>query len=306
VFRIRSRLRARALAFHIFAVLSSLLSACSSDEPAAPRPNDVDECPAGQWAPDSDGVRAWRHDCEPYVSDHFTVYSDGSSNEAKAVLAGLAEQVFSELVGEFEIASDAELGFTPGYTYYIYAQRNISPAVAEGYRHGFLIAAIDSPERPNQRYPRLYRYLIKHELMHVFQFTLTGCAKNSEYPYWLDIWFSEGQAVVVGDYLPLPTLQEYRAWVSDPTHINPIRIHRRMDFPDPDRIDAYYRMFALSYAYLMDGTRGHGASISDVRDLFQYIKDGDSFSSAFERAFGVSPSYLEDSFYDIMEEYLGS
>jgi hypothetical protein len=213
--------------------------------------------------------------------------------------------VFSELASEFEIGSETELGFTPGYTYYIYAQRHISPATAEGYRNGFLIIAVDAPERPVERRPDFYRYLVKHELTHVFQFSLTDCPKNSACPYWLDVWFREGQAIVTGDYLPTPTLQEFRAWASDTTHINPIRIRRWVDFPDPDRGGAYYPMFALTYAYLTDGARGHGASIADCRNLFHLMKEGEPFTRAFEMAFGISVSYLEENFYDIMENYLG-
>jgi hypothetical protein len=299
----RSLSTARASLF--LAALPLLVASCGPNDPTAPGSNGRDACPAGQWAVDTDGYRSYRHDCAPYVSEHFTVFSDGSSMEAKAELAGIAEDVFSELVGEFEIESEAELGFTAGYTYYIFAQRYISPATAEGYRNGFLIIAVDTPERPAERNPAFYRYLIKHEMTHVFQFSLTDCPRNSACPYWLDVWFREGQAIVTGDYLPLPTLAQYQTWISDPEHINPILISRWTDFPDPDRGGEYYPMFALTYAYLTDSTRGHGASVGDYRDLFQLMKDGEPFTSAFEMALGISLSYLEEHYYDIMEAYLG-
>ncbi len=300
----RSKRLTRVPVLALLAVLPLLSTSCDSEGPAAPGPGS-DDCPPGQWEADSYGYRAWRHDCEPYVSDHFTVYSDGSSTAAKDTLARLAEGVFSELAAEFQIASEAELGFTPGYTYYIYAEKSITPTVAEGYRHGFLIAAVDSPERPTRRYPSWYRYLMRHELTHVFQFSLIDCPGNGDWPYWLDIWFSEGQAVVVGGAYTRPTLQEFRTWFSDPTHINPVRIQRRPDFPDIDRMGEYYQMFALTFAYLVDTTRGHGASVADLRNLFQYMKEGDTFHDAFQRALGISVSYLEENYMDIMEEYLG-
>ena len=78
-----------------------------------------------------------------------------------------------------------------------------------------------------------------------------------------------------------------------------------MNFPDPDRGGEYYPIFALTYSYLMDSVRGHGASIGDCRALFQLMKEGAAFTSAFETAFGISISYLEENFYDIMEDYLG-
>lgn len=289
----------RVLQFAAF--LSLLSAACTSDETTGP---ESVVCPAGQWAIDTGNHRAWPHDCEPYVADHFTIYSDGSSSAAKATLAGIAEGIFTQLSQEFEIESDAELGFMPGYTYYIYALKDITPLIAAGYRNGFIVAAVDSPPRPNERRPTFYRYLVKHEMTHVFQFTLTDCPSNSACPYWLDVWFREGQAVFMGDYFAIPTLEEWRTWMTDPTHINPILIRRWQDFPDPDRAGQYYPMFLLAYAYLMDGARGHGASIGDMRDLFRYMDEGDPFTIAFERALGISISYFEQNFYQIIEEYL--
>jgi hypothetical protein len=299
----RSKRLTRIPILALLAVLPFLVNSCDSEGSTGPEPGS-DDCPAGQWAIDSYGYRTWRHDCEPYVSEHFTVYSDGSSTAAKDTLAQLAEAVFSDLAAEFQIASEADLGFTPGYTYYIYAQKNMTPKVAEGYRHGFLIEGVDSPGRPT-RHPGVYRYLMRHELTHVFQFSLIDCPGNGEWPYWLDIWFCEGQAVVVGGAYTRPTLQQFRAWFSDPTHIVPVRIQRRPDFPDIDRMGEYYPMFALTYAYLVDTTQGHAAGMTDLRNLFQYMKEGDTFHDAFQRALGISVSYLEQNYMDIMEAYLG-
>jgi hypothetical protein len=289
------------LAVHVSALISLLCSACGSEQTIAP----VGSCPPGQWAPDTDNYRSWRHDCEPYAGVHFTVYSDGSGVEAKAALAELAEGVFSELSQEFQIESDADLAFTPGYTYYIFAYRHIS-APSEAYRNGFFVPALDrGPSGLYERDPVRYRRVVKHELVHVFQFTLTDCPKNSACPYWLDVWFREGQAVLVGGDFAIPTLQEYQEWVSDPTKINPLQIRRSNDFPDPNRGGAYYPLFGLAVAYLMDGARGHGATVRDCRNLFQYMSDGDPFDVAFEKAFGISIAYLRENFFEIMEEYLG-
>ncbi len=279
-----------------------LLPSCDSAPTTAPR-----ICAAGQWAVESEGIRPWQHDCEPYVSSHFTVYSDASSQDARATLASVAEDVLAELAHEFEIKSYAELGLTDGYRYYVYAQGDSLPGVAAGYRNGFLMPAVDRGPPPGiyHRHPTWYRRTVKHELMHVFQFTLTDCPKNSDCPYWLDVWFREGQAVFASQTHPIPTLQGYRAWVADPTHVNPLAIRRRQDFPDLERMGEYYSMFGLAVAYLMDGTRGHGATIGDCRDLFQYMKEGDPFELAFERASGVSVSYLRDNFFEIMEADLG-
>jgi hypothetical protein len=67
----------------------------------------------------------------------------------------------------------------------------------------------------------------------------------------------------------------------------------------------YYPMFALTYAYLVDATQGHGASMADLRNLLQHMKDGDTFHDAFQQALGISVSYLEENYIEIMQEYLG-
>jgi hypothetical protein len=289
------------LALLTLLVLST--SSCDSENPTSPGDT---SCPPGQWAPDTGNYRAYRHDCEPYTDGHFTIYSDGASQTSKATLASMVEGVFSGLTEEWGIGSDEELHFTPGYTYYIYAHRYTSPAVSEAYRNGFLTVAVDYGASPGayQRNPSGYLYVLKHELTHVFQFTLTNCPSNSACPTWLDVWFREGQAVVTGGGFQRPTLQGLNDWRVNPDHINPIRISRWNDFPNEDRGGEYYSFFALAYAWLVDAEEGHGATIQDIKDMFRYMAEGDSFHGAFERALGISVGYLEENFFSLMEAYL--
>jgi len=279
-----------------------VLHACSDDSTS---PGE-ESCPPGQWAPDTGNYRVYRHDCDPYTEGHFTIYSDAANQTSKTTLAGLAEGVFQELTGEWGIESDAELRFTPGYTYYIYAHRHTSPAPQEAYRNGFLTLAVDYGASPGayQRDPWGYLYVLKHELTHVFQFTLTNCPSNGACPTWLDVWFREGQAVVTGGGYQRPTLQALNTWWDHPDHINPIVISRWTDFPNEDRGGEYYPIFALAYAWLVDAEEGHGATIQDMKEMFLYMAEGDSFHDAFERALGISVAYLEENFFTLMEEYL--
>lgn len=282
-----------------------ILCACWHDSGSTTSPEN-ESCPPGQWAPDTGGYRAYRHDCEPYTEGHFTIYSDAASRTSKAALAGLAEEVFLGLTGEWGIESDEELRFTPGYTYYIYAHMHTVPAVQEAYRNGFLTVAVDYGPAPGayQRDPWGYLYVLKHELTHVFQFTLTDCPSNLACPTWLDVWFREGQAVVTGGGFERPTLQELNVWRAHVDHINPIRISRWTDFPNEDRGGEYYPIFALAYAWLVDADKGHGATIQDIKDMFLLMAEGDSFRGAFQRALGISVTYLEENFFSLMEEYL--
>lgn len=292
---------------NIFLAIASvifLLSSCTTSEEEL---NENYRCPAGQWSIDTSGYYAYRHDCSPFQSTHFTVYSDGSSLEAKQQLAGIAEEVFAQLVPEFLILSlEDELQFTEGYTYYIYAEKNID-TVAMGYRNGFYIAAIDSDRIPDVYYrdPLWYRYIVKHELTHVFQFTLTGCPSNDACPFWLGVWFREGQAIVMGgrgEEIRVSTLADLDEWIANPNRVNPISIHRSTDYPDEG--GGYYPMFALAYTYLVDSEFGHGATVSDMRYLFQLMKEGDTFEEAFETALDMSVTFFHDNFYTLMETYL--
>ena len=287
----------------LFALLVLPTLSCDAEDPTSP---EDDSCPAGQWAPDTGNYRVFRHDCDPFSDGHFTIYSDGATQSSKATLAGLAEETFVDLTEEWGIASDEELRFTPGYTYYIYAHRYTSPAVSEAYRNGFLTVAVDYGAAPGayQRNPSGYRYVLKHELTHVFQFTLTDCPSNAACPTWLDVWFREGQAVVTGGGYQRPTLQALNTWWDHPDHINPIVISRWTDFPNEDRGGEYYPIFALAYAWLVDAEEGHGATIQDMKEMFLYMAEGDSFHDAFERALGISVAYLEENFFTLMEEYL--
>jgi hypothetical protein len=264
-------------------------------------------CPAGQWAIDTANYYAYRHDCSPYHSTHFTVYSDGGSLEAKQQLAGIAEEVFAELVPEFLVTDiERELGFTAGYTYYIFAEKYVD-AVAMGFRNGFYIAAIDSALVPDvySRDPRNYRYVIKHELSHVFQFTFTDCPTLEDCPDWLEVWFREGQAIVMGgmgEEIRVNSLGELQEWIADPDRVNPISIRRSTDYPEQQ--GGYYAMFALAYTYLVDSRFGRGHTVEDMRYMFELMAQGDPFEEAFESALGLNVQFFQNHFYAWMSEYL--
>ena len=281
-----------------------LTNACQTQEEVA----DSDTaCPAEQWAIDTSNYYAYRHDCSPYQSVHFTVYSDGSSMEAKQQLAEIAEEAFAQLVTEFLITNiETELQFTEGYTYYIFAEKYID-AVGMGFRNGFYIAAIDNAQIPDvySRDPRAYRYVVKHELTHIFQFTLTDCPSNEACPDWLGVWFREGQAIVMGgmgEEIRVNTLAELQEWIADPDRVNPISIHRSTDYPAES--GGYYAMFALAYTYLVDPRFGRGHTVADMRYMLQLMAEGDPFEEAFEKALHISVPYFHDHFYAWMADYL--
>jgi len=282
--------------------LTATLVGCSGDAVGPPAPT----CPAGQWAADTHNYRTFKHDCDPFSSTHFTVFSDGADQASKAMLADIAEAAFAELSDEWEIGGLEELRFTPGYTYYIYAHRFTPDPVSEAARNGLLTLAVDYGGSPGvyEADPEEYRYVVKHELTHVFQFTLTNCPSNADCPTWLDVWFREGQAVVTGGGYDPPTWQELNHWRAEANHINPLRISRWVDFPNQAQALEFYPIFALAYAWLVDAEAGHGATVQDVKKMFRLMGEGASFHGAFEEALGISVEFLEENFFALMEEYL--
>ncbi|MFC1558989.1 hypothetical protein ACFL39_00155 [Gemmatimonadota bacterium] len=307
--------RSGSSAYHYLRSLLILVLVCTPLTACDRNPADSDDYyshPAGQWDFDTSGFYAYRHDGRPFRGEHFTVYSDGSSQSAKETLADIAEEIFTELVPEFLVVDiEEELGFTGDYTYYIYAAKHLDEILAMGYRNGFFMDAIDCVTvRSNYHTnPTAHRYIMKHEMTHVFQFTFTDCARNNDCPGWLGVWFREGQAIQMGGNYrgqSIDTLPEFEAWRANQNHSNPILIHRWTDFPDPDRGGEYYPMFGLAYAYLVDEENGFGASVSDMREMFRQMAAGLNFYAAFEVALGMSVADYAADFYDLMEEYLST
>ena len=270
----------------------------SDNGPTSPTSSPNTRCAPGQWAVDTGYARAWGHDCNPLPGPHFTIYSDGSSADAKAMLSDMAEDTFADVRRLFDDPSDAELSLTGGRTFYVFAEKTVTPMVYETYPNGVLMPAIDREPQPGpfQRNQDEYRRSVKHEMTHVVSLTLCR-----GYPY---AWFEEGQAVYVSGSSRLPTLEEFRRFVADPTHTNPVAYRFWQTPSNVSWYGTYYPLFGLLYAYLVDAQRGHGATVADMRDLFQRMASGESFPAAFEHALGLRVDELEANYYQIMDAYL--
>ena len=56
--------------------------------------------------------------------------------------------------------------------------------------------------------------------------------------------------------------------------------------------------------FLVDEEHGHGATVSDMRELFRQMASGMDFFAAFETILGMSVADYADDFYELMEVYL--
>lgn len=257
------------------------------------------------------------HDGQPYESEHFVVYSGFSSMEARAYVAGLAEESFTELKATFEITSDAELWYTtPDKMIDIFAMRYQGADIrytGVAYRDGFLVIAYDSPRYDLEGFtPERYKSLVKHEFMHDLEFLLLD-SQNFE-PH-TDVWFREGVATYISGprASDITTREQLLEWMDLRQALrgqgNPIAVHEWNDFPPEilraGRTGSYYPSFGLAVAYLVD-PEGHGKSWSDVKGVYVDMREGDPFALAFENWMGMSVADYEESFFDLMLAYLPS
>ena len=88
-----------------------------------------------------------------------------------------------------------------------------------------------------------------------------------------------------------------------PNQGNPITIHSWEDFPEGSDITGYYTVFDIVMKYILD-SNGLGKSIDDVLTLFYDIRNGISFTIAFQNNFGISLNEFEENIFDRLGNYL--
>ncbi len=241
------------------------------------------------------------HDNRIYETANFLIFSDASSDALKIEIAVIAEESLAELKQAFTISSSTELGITDQESKVkIYINRYLAHH-QEVFACGMIIYSPESPPSvPVQRYSRL----IKHELMHVFQHLL-GLGLNG-YDDWPDCWFSEGIAEFIsgGVHDTITSQDEIDGWIAAEDHVCPVSIHSFHDYPVRfDRVNEYYPIFELAVRYLLDPD-GRNKKISDVKQLYEALKNGDAFSTAFVNTMGMSLDYYENHFFELISEFL--
>jgi hypothetical protein len=88
---------------------------------------------------------------------------------------------------------------------------------------------------------------------------------------------------------------------------NPISVRTNADYPteiqsDATRLGRYYLFFELAIRYLPD-PQGLGRTPADVKGLYLSIRQGVSFTAAFEAHMGLTVASYEAEFWGRMEEY---
>jgi len=135
-------------------------------------------------------VAPWPHDGNPFESQHFTIYSDGASLQARMDLAAIGEEVLTDLKSRFEIPSN-DLFILPAdqTKIHLYAYKYHFPTQwgGQGFWGGMIIFSLDHPERTEAGHTEHGNYtrLVTHEIMHVMQGLLVG----SNHCYSTHTWF---------------------------------------------------------------------------------------------------------------------
>lgn len=243
----------------------------------------------------------WPHDGRPVETEHFVVYSDAASPQARRQMADAAERVWADLLDELAVAPNL-LRFAPGSDKLdIYAYHDHYPQAWSGraYYGGLLIWSPDHPLR--QFDSKGYEPTLEHELVHVLQWMLTGGAGT------IDTWFIEGLPLAMADDLaepPIDNREQLDELTAEYGSINPISIKQYSQITDPDAGEhLYYPMFQLAFEYLL-ADDGLGRSPTDARDIMIDMAEGATFDAAFEEHMAIPLEDFEKEFPELMSDYL--
>ena len=261
--------------------------------------NPPDEIEEGSWIIYS--TYKWTHDGDPLSGTLFKVYSDGASYPLKLQCLDLADRMFQEILAQFSFDDLDELKLPPenNSKINVYINTNHEVNIAAAF-WGTIFITIKTPEPDTS----IYNYLFKHELTHEFEFLIEE--------YWnlgTDVWFREAIAIYCGGGFDfIKTVSDLEDWINEnenyPGKGNPIMIHVWEDFPEGSDITGYYcNVFDITMKYLLD-PKGLNKSMQDVLNVFYAIRDGISFSDAFEINFGLTLEVFEEEYYDRISAYL--
>jgi len=278
----------------LFLLLILVLTNCEDENEVSPQV----EINEGSWVKYS--PIKWTHDGTPISGTFCKVYSDEASNALKLQCLEFADKMFGEILAQFSFNDLDDLRLPPeNDKINVYINTEHEDNIASAY-WGTIFITIRTIALDTNR----YEYLFKHELTHEFEFLIEGTVNLGT-----DVWFREAIAIYCGggfDYIN--TIDDLEGWITAnenfPGQGNPIMIHVWDDFPDGCDITGYYcKAFDITMKYLLD-PKGLNKSFQDVLNVFYDIRDGDSFSIAFQNNFDLNLIAFEDEFYDRIRDFL--
>lgn len=299
--------RAPIVALLCSVFLMMLVSACSGSSTTTGTSQPGAVVNGGSWY-----VRyQWPHDGKPYESQHFVVYSDAASQEARIAAAELGEQLLAETIAQMGISANERFRFPPGQDkidIYAFKDQFSEEWAAKAYYAGLLIFSLDHEQRSASGHtdPETYEAILKHELVHVVESLLKGEAAGQEHH--TDVWFSEGLAEAMSGGTGsgvIRGMDDFNQLTSQYGQLNPIAY--MSDAQVVGGVDAYsnyhYPMWQLAVEYLMD-EYGLANTPADAAAVFAEMGDGSSFQAAFDAHMGTTLAEYEEQFFGRIAGYL--
>lgn len=292
-------------------LFAGVVSGCADSSSSSERPDPAQMVHSGSWY-----VREqWPHDGKPVESEHFFVYSDGASQQARRRLADLAEDVLAEAVDEMGVDPATMFRFPAEQDKIdIFANRYnvLEGGGARAYYAGIIVWSFDSETGQDSTDVRAIRLNLKHEMVHVVEALLKGRYVGDVPvgdPRRMPVWFSEGTAEALsgGATGGAPrSLEAMNALITEYGRINPISW--QVDLPVSDSVlraysNYYYPMAQLAIEYLL-APNGLGRSPEDLAAVMLDMGNDVSFASAFGTHMGISESEYEQQFFARMDTYL--
>lgn len=247
-------------------------------------------------------TRSWENDNRILETDHFFVFSDASSDQAKIRLGELAEENLDH-IKDFFAVSDHEIGLGDGRKYQIFSIQCDGGSVLGqfGAMSGFAVFAFDSSLYLNwpEEYQQDHERVICHENVHTVHFQLTQTYRRRQ------DWFTEGLADhVSGTTERINTWDELVAWRANRPNFNPVGLEFLTELPvGPLRWGEYYPLFNLAVEYLLH-PQGLGKTGSDVTRMLMDIRSGAEFEDAFLNHMGLGVGDYRNNFNSWIELFL--
>ena len=282
----------------LFLILFFVLTNCEDENNVSPNSEPETEKEEGSWRKYS--PIDWTHDGNPISGTFCKVYTDGASQTLKLQCLEFADLMFEEILNQFSFDNFSDLKLPPeNDKINVYINTGHVDNIASAY-WGTIFITI----RTSVLDTSLYDYLFKHELTHEFEFLIEGTVNLGT-----DVWFKEAIAIYCGGgFNYINTVDDLEDWIKAnenfPGQGNPIMIHSWEGFPEGSDITGYYvNVFDISMKYLLD-PKGLNKSPQDVVKVFYDVRDGNSFSTAFQNNFDLSLRVFEDEFYDRIRVFL--
>lgn len=243
----------------------------------------------------------WPHHGDPIETANFVIFSDSAHIDSRREVAAVAEEMWAEVLDEFSV-EPVMLKFPEGQTkidLFAYRDPNLRDCTACA-DHGYLVIySLDHPDQTT--WPRPYRAVMKHELVHVLQTLLTGNQGR------FDIWFVEGLAEAVSGGTTggaIRGLDQLEDLTSTHGRTSPIAFKRNSQISNSEARNQFlYPMFQLAVEYLVDDD-GLGRSFDDMRNLIIDVGEGSTFAAASEDHMGIGLDEYEAQFFGLVDDYL--